>query len=683
MATLKPMSITADNLDDLVLQLNYVLDKVWSFLDNITGLTETVSKTASGESGNVAAPSVESITSGFPTKNAIIAKIKDAVIDGSKINSDQIWLMDVIWYENMPVAGSIAWNAHTLYNLGVAYAINAGNTGTANKYVYWKRGDNSYSVTSDYNVVKGNFIIAVNTNGTYYEVWNNPAAPEWIDTPMIANLAISTTKVADGTVTASKIAGGAVGSTQLADAAVTTAKIADIAVDNSKLAALAVDAAKLADAAVTTAKIANAAVGSAAIANLAVGTAHIADAAVTNAKIERWILGKSGTSFPTSPTDGEVFYRTDLNICYRYYAAGATWIAVDYVADSGRLVNGVITTVKIADAAVSTAKIADAAINSAKIANLAVGTAAIADAAVTSAKIADASIITAKIADAAVGTAQIAAAAITTALIADANITTAKIADANITTAKIADANITNAKIANLAIDAAKIADLTITTAKIADAAITNAKIANLSADKIQAGTITSTNIYLADSKFLLDGVNQNILITDAQASPVQRVKIGKLGTASTDYGIIVKDSAGNAILDVTGLGVVAVVPWVVGDNYEQGANAQRGVNSTTAVKLKEIRLQRKGNLRISFNLWSGDASATAYAQIYRNGSAVGTLRSTTSMSAVGFTEDISGWSLNDLCQLYVWASSTTYGAFVNNFQLHVGNATLATVILD
>ena len=132
--------------------------------------------------------------------------------------------------------------------------------------------------------------------------------------------------------------------------------------------------------AVTTAKIANAAVGSAAIANLAVGTAHIADAAVTNAKIERWILGKSGTSFPASPSDGEVFYRTDQNICYRYSSATTTWIAVDYVADSGRLVDGVITSVKIADAAISSAKIADAAVVSAKIADAAVNADKLADA---------------------------------------------------------------------------------------------------------------------------------------------------------------------------------------------------------------------------------------------------------------------------------------------------------------
>ena len=286
--------------------------------------------------------------------------------------------------------------------------------------------------------------------------------------------------VADGSITAPKIAGGAVGTTQLADTAVTTAKIANTAVDNSKLAALAVDAAKLADSAVTTIKIANAAVGSAAIANLAVGTAHIADAAITNAKIEKWILGKSGTSFPGTPIDGESFYRTDLNIVYRYSLSTTSWIAVDYIADAGRIVDGVITSVKIADAAISSAKIAD----------LAVSTAKIADAQITGAKIASATITTALIADAQITGAKIASATITTALIADAQITGAKIASATITTALIADAQITGAKIASATITTALIADAQITAAKIASATITDAQIASLNADKVVAGSI-------------------------------------------------------------------------------------------------------------------------------------------------------------------------------------------------
>lgn len=218
-------------------------------------------------------------------------------------------------------------------------------------------------------------------------------------TASAASLFVDVAVVADGSITAPKIAGGAVGTTQLADAAITTAKIATGAVDNAKLAALAVDAAKLADSAVTSTKIANAAVGSAAIAALAVGTGQIADAAITNAKIEKWILGKSGTSFPVSPVDGESFYRTDLNITYRYATSTASWIAVDYVADAGRIVDGIITSVKIADLAVSNAKIANGTIETAKIGDLQVTGGKIATATITDTNIATATITSAKIQD--------------------------------------------------------------------------------------------------------------------------------------------------------------------------------------------------------------------------------------------------------------------------------------------
>jgi len=195
--------------------------------------------------------------------------------------------------------------------------------------------------------------------------------------------------VKDGAIDAPKLAVDAVGSAQLADLSVTLEKLANASVDTAKLSDLSVDASKLADSSVEATKIANAAVGSAAIANAAIGTAHIDDAAITNAKIKNWILGKSGISFPASPEDGEIFYRTDENISYRWDNSNSQWIAIDYVADSGRLVDGVITSAKIGYAAISSAKIVDAAITNAKIANLAVDTAKIADLAVETVKIQD------------------------------------------------------------------------------------------------------------------------------------------------------------------------------------------------------------------------------------------------------------------------------------------------------
>ncbi|MEW6214103.1 MAG: hypothetical protein AB1478_02695 [Nitrospirota bacterium] len=250
--SLKPMSITATDFDELVSQVNYVLDKMWSYLDNITGITENITQITQLTAGD---SYHQEVLNGFPAADVTVAKIADAIVNASKINSDMIWIMGVNWQSNMPVAGSIAWNTHTLYRGGVAYSINSGSSGTANKYVYWKVGDNSYSVSNDYNVVKGHFIIAVNTNGTYYEVWNNPAAPEWIDTPMITNIAVTTDKIADAAISSAKIANLAVGTAAIADLAVTSAKIADLAVITAKIADLAVASGKIANLAVTNAKI--------------------------------------------------------------------------------------------------------------------------------------------------------------------------------------------------------------------------------------------------------------------------------------------------------------------------------------------------------------------------------------------------------------------------------------------
>lgn len=130
----------------------------------------------------------------------------------------------------------------------------------------------------------------------------------------------------------------------------------------------------------------------------------------------------------------------------------------------------------------------------------------------------------------------------------------AKIADASILTAKIADLAVTTAKIASLAVTTAKIDDLGVTTAKIANLAVTNAKVNDLAADKLTAGTI-SVLVSLTNNTIKLDGINNQITITDTQGAPVVRVKIGKVGAAATDYGMIVYDAAGQVMFNTSDQG--------------------------------------------------------------------------------------------------------------------------------
>lgn len=90
--------------------------------------------------------------------------------------------------------------------------------------------------------------------------------------------------------------------------------------------------------------------------------------------------------------------------------------------------------------------------------------------------------------------------------------------------------------------------------------------------------------------------------------------------------------------------------------------------------KVKEIQIPRDGTLRIKFDakqdVGGGDPP---YAQVYRNGVAVGTLQRPSSTTYATFSEDISGWTAGDLCQLYyagISGGSAVHIA-VRNFRIY------------
>ena len=136
----------------------------------------------------------------------------------------------------------------------------------------------------------------------------------------------------------------------------------------------------------------------------------LADAAVTFGKVNKWFAGKMGTAFPASPSDGELFLRTDQNKFYRYSTSSAAWIAVDYHDDSTRFANNVIKNALIEslDAGkITTGYLAAARLDTtiayitqaAMISTAVIQTAHIGDLQVIGAKIANATIGDAKISD--------------------------------------------------------------------------------------------------------------------------------------------------------------------------------------------------------------------------------------------------------------------------------------------
>jgi len=93
--------------------------------------------------------------------------------------------------------------------------------------------------------------------------------------------------------------------------------------------------------------------------------------------------------------------------------------------------------------------------------------------------------------------------------------------------------------------------------------------------------------------------------------------------------------------------------------------------NMETYTKKAEAYIAQEGSLRIKFKLKNDDiGSVNVYGRIYRNGVAIGTERVTQSTSYVEYSEDIAGWSIGDLCQIYLKTSSSAQQSNMTDFEL-------------
>ena len=106
------------------------------------------------------------------------------------------------------------------------------------------------------------------------------------------------------------------------------------------------------------------------------------------------------------------------------------------------------------------------------------------------------------------------------------------------------------------------------------------------------------------------------------------------------------------------------------GDIIETSADTARSNTTTSYVKVKEIKLGRGGQFRVKFALSNSTVVRLVHGRIYRNGVAFGTDQTTTSMSYVTKSEDISGWAAGDLLQLYLKAG--TVSDYCNGKELRI-----------
>jgi hypothetical protein len=89
-------------------------------------------------------------------------------------------LLDVVWKNNTPAAGSIAWSAGMVIYNGEVYDLFAGSS--ANKYIYWTRdtprqfqSSNTFPDLGD-----DDFLIATNLDGVHDLAWHNASADSHI-----------------------------------------------------------------------------------------------------------------------------------------------------------------------------------------------------------------------------------------------------------------------------------------------------------------------------------------------------------------------------------------------------------------------------------------------------------------------------------------------------------------------
>lgn len=176
------------------------------------------------------------------------------------------------------------------------------------------------------------------------------------------------------------------------------------------------------------------------------------------------------------------------------------------------------------------------------------------------------------------------------------------------------------------------IGDATITRAKILSLDVVDADVVNMSVSKLIGGTITATDtIRLGDDTFQLDAVNRNMVIRDTQAIPVERVKIGRLGAGDTNYGITIRDAAGNIILsssdglNISGLGDFAYVDQLTQSNattfIADAAIGSAKIINLAAEKIAAGTISAQLTMSENFVVGANGAIRSANATGYNSGS--------------------------------------------------------------
>jgi hypothetical protein len=141
-----------------------------------------------------------------------------------------------------------------------------------------------------------------------------------------------------------------------------------------------------------------------------------------------------------------------------------------------------------------------------------------------------------------------------------------------------------------------------------------------------------------------------------------------KTTLADADLFLIEDSAVGNAKKKVQRNNVLGLGSSAAGDIQQSSADTARASAGASYVKIKEIVVPRSGTLRIKFDLESSGGGNTN-GRIYKNGVAVGTVRTAVAAGYTTYSEDISGWTVGDLCQLYIQEAGAAGNA--RNFRIY------------